>query len=217
LRGVERVGYYNIEKYEYIRNWIKEYREREKPLQIHEFFQKVFLEILLSNEVSEKDVIEAKKLIDSAESFVNVVSRFNRNASKDFLDVAKKGIKSAESIFELEEKLNGNFVLMSTPVAYLSSPLKSKVMILLSISSNSWTPRSIKEITNIHVLTKTWNENDISEEMEEKNQKHYLAVLIRSLLKRCEDKLITFESMLNANGYENNGILAEYFDEILTQ
>jgi len=68
----------------------------------------------LSNEVSEKDVIEAKKLIDSAESFVNVVSRFNRNASKDFLDVAKKGIKSAESIFELEEKLNGNFVLMST-------------------------------------------------------------------------------------------------------
>jgi len=27
-------------------------------------------------------------------------------------------------------------------------------MILLSISSNSWTPRSIKEITNIHVLTK---------------------------------------------------------------
>jgi len=39
---VERVGYYNIEKYEYIRNWIKEYREREKPLQIHEFFQKVF-------------------------------------------------------------------------------------------------------------------------------------------------------------------------------
>ncbi|HOP92888.1 MAG TPA: hypothetical protein PLP24_05895 [Acetivibrio thermocellus] len=215
---VERVGYYNIEKYEYIRNWIKEYREREKPLQIHEFFQKVFLEILLSNEVSEKDVIEAKKLIDSAESFVNVVSRFNRNASKDFLDVAKKGIKSAESIFELEEKLNGNFVLMSTPVAYLSSPLKSKVMILLSISSNSWTPRSIKEITNIHVLTKTWNENDIyTEEMEEKNQKHYLAVLIRSLLKRCEDKLITFESMLNANGYENNGILAEYFDEILTQ
>jgi len=147
-----------------------------------------------------------------------VVSRFNRNASKDFLDVAKKGIKSAESIFELEEKLNGNFVLMSTPVAYLSSPLKSKVMILLSISSNSWTPRSIKEITNIHVLTKTWNENDIyTEEMEEKNQKHYLAVLIRSLLKRCEDKLITFESMLNANGYENNGILAEYFDEILTQ
>lgn len=190
----------------------------EKPLQIHEFFQKVFLEILLSNEVSQKDIIEAKKLIDSAETFVDVVSRFNRNASKDFLDIAKKGIKSAESIFELEEKLNGNFVLMSTPVAYLSSPLKSKVLILLSISSNNWTPRSIKEITNIHVLTKTWNENDIyTEEMEEQNQKHYLAVLIRSLLKRCEEKLITFESMLSANGYENDGILAEYFDEILTQ
>ena len=181
---VERVGYYNIEKYEYIRNWIKEYKELEKPLDINEFFQKVFLEVLISTEVSQKDILETKKLIDSAKSFVDVVSRFNRNANKDFLDVVRRGIKSGESIFELEEKLSGNFVLMSTPVAYLASSLKSKVTILLSISSSHWTPRSIKEITNIHVLTKTWDVKDIyTEEMEEKNQKHYLAVLIRSLFK----------------------------------
>ncbi|MFZ5988878.1 MAG: UvrD-helicase domain-containing protein [Bacillota bacterium] len=213
---VERVGYYNVEKYEYIRSWIKEYRRREKPLKINEFFQKVFLEILISKEVSQKDILEAKKLIDSAHSFVEVVSRFNRNASKDFLDVVRKGIKSAESIFELEEKLSGNFVLMSTPVAYLASSLESKVTIFTSLSSSNWTPRSIKEITNIHVLTKTWDTNQVyTEEMEEKNQKHYLAVLVRSIFKRCSEKLITFESVLSANGYENDGILADYFDEIL--
>lgn len=214
---VERVGYYNIEKYEYIRNWIKEYKERKKPLDINEFFQKVFLEILISKDVSQKDILEAKKLIDSAQTFVDVVSRFNRNASKDFMDVVRKGIKSAESIFELEEKLSGNFVLMSTPVAYLASSLVSKVTILLSVSSSNWTPRSIKEISNIHVLTKTWDEKEIyTEEMEEANQKHYLAVLIRSLFKRCGERLITFESVLSANGYENDGVLAEYFDEILS-
>lgn len=215
---VERVGYYNIEKYEHIRNWIKEYRKREEPLDINEFFQKVFLEILISTEVSQRDILETKKLIDSAKSFVDVISRFNRNANKDFLDVVRRGIKSGESIFELEEKLEGNFVLISTPVAYLASSLKSKVIILLSLSSSNWTPRSIKEITNIHVLTKTWDVEEIyTEEMEEKNQKRYLAVLIRSLFKRCGEKLITFESALSASGYENDGILSDYFDEILSQ
>lgn len=214
---VERIGYYNIEKYEYIRNWISEYKARPKPLKINEFFQKVFLEILISKEVSQKDILEAKNLIDSAQTFVEVVSRFKRNASKDFLEVVRRGIKSAESIFELEEKLSGDFVLISTPVPYLASSLKSKVTIITSLSSDNWTPRSIKEITNLHVLTKTWDENGVyTEELEEKNQKHYLATLMRALFKRCSDKLITFESMLSANGYENDGILADYFDEIMS-
>ena len=29
------------------------------------------------------------------------------------------------------------------------------------------------------------------------------------------EKVITFESMLSANGYENDGILSEYFDELI--
>lgn len=60
---VERVGYYNIEKYEYIRNWIKEYRELEKPLKINEFFQKVFLEVLISSEVSQRTYLRLKNLL----------------------------------------------------------------------------------------------------------------------------------------------------------
>ena len=45
--------------------------------------------------------------------------------------------------------------------------------------------------------------------------KRYVAVLMRSILKRCGEKVITFESMLSANGYENDGILSEYFDELI--
>lgn len=218
---VERIGYYNVEKYEYIRKWIREYRERANPLPINEFLQKVFLEVLISKEVVEADILQAKNLIDSAQTFVDVVSRFKKNAgvinaSKDFLTMIRGGIKSAESIFEIEEKLEGDVVLLSTPVAYLASSLKNKVVILTSISSNNWTPRSIKELTNAHVLTKTWNPQDVyTEELEEQNQKHYLAVLLRAILKRCREKLITFESHLSASGYENDGVLSEYFDEIL--
>jgi len=44
---VERVGYYNIEKYEYIRNWIKEYREREKPSKYMSFSKRFFRDTLV--------------------------------------------------------------------------------------------------------------------------------------------------------------------------
>jgi hypothetical protein len=214
---VERIGYYNVEKYEYIRAWITEYKARDATLPINEFFQKVFLEILISDEVQETDILQAKNLIDSARTFSDVVSRFNRNASRDFLEMVKSGIKAAESIFEMEENLTGEFVLMSTPVAYLAGSLKRKVVILTSISSSNWTPRCIKELTNAHVLTKTWNIEEIyTEALEEENQKKYLGVLLRAILKRCGEKLITFDSLLSANGHENDGILVEYFDDIFT-
>jgi hypothetical protein len=106
---------------------------------------------------------------------------------------------------------------MATPVVYLASSLKSRITILSGLSSSNWSPRSLKEMTNYHVLTKTWNTSDIyTEEMEERNQKQYLAVIMRAIIKRCSERLITFESNLSANGYENEGILSECFDEIFS-
>jgi hypothetical protein len=156
----ERIGYYNLEKYEYIRSWIEEYRNGEH-LPINEFFQRVFLEILLTGNVNQDDTLQAKKLIDSSKSFVEIVSRFDRNGSRDFLRMLKSGIKGAESIFELEEKISGDYVLLATPVSYLASSLQSKVIILTGTSSENWYPRSIRELTNSHVLTKTWNPKHI--------------------------------------------------------
>jgi len=214
---VERIGYYNVEKYEYIRNWIAEYREMDNSLPINAFLQKVFLEILVSSDISQSDILQAKNLIDSSQTFVEIVSKFpNINADKGFLDMVRSGIKASESIFELEEKFDINAVSLTTAVAFLSCSIDTKVIILTGLSSKNWTPRSIKELTNVHVLTKTWDTNLIyTEQMEEENQKGYLAMLLRALLKRSGKKLVTFESNLSSNGYENDGILSEYFDEIL--
>jgi len=213
---LERIGLQNIEKYDLIKDWISDYKSRETPMPINEFFQKVFLELLISKEATESDLLQVKKLIDIAQSFFNIVTKFKRNASKDFLEMIKGEIKASESILELEEKLDGEFVLISTPKAYLASPINRKVTIITSLSSENWTPRSIKELTNSRVLTKTWDAGmTYTEEIEEKNMNHYVATLIRTIIKRCGEKLITFESNLSASGYENVGILADYFDEIM--
>lgn len=207
------IGESNALKYEYIRNWIIDYKASAVSLPISEFFQKAFLEILISKEIAESEMHKAKNLIEFARDFTDIVARFNRNANKDFLEVVKCGMKSAENIFELEEELDGEFVNLTTPLTYLASSLKNKVIILTSISSKNWSPRSMKELTNPHVLSKTWDTDLIyTEEMEEENQINYLAILMRSILKRCGERLITFESDLSANGFENDGILGDYFN-----
>lgn len=215
---IERVGFRNADKYKYIREWIEEYK-KETPLPINEFFQKVFMEILITNDVTQKDILEAKKLIDSAQNFVDAVARFNRSdPNRDFLDMITNGVKSAESIFEIEEKLLEEAVTLTTPMNYLASSMNSKVVIILSLSSNNWTPRCVKEISNPYVLTKTWIDEDVyTEEIEDKNQRSNLALMMRAILKRCGERLITFESNLSSNGYENDGPLAECFDSILRQ
>jgi hypothetical protein len=212
---IERIGDCNIKKYEYIWSWIFDYKKRENPLQVNQFFQKAFLEIIISREVTAEDIMKTNHFIGSARRFVDVVSRFNHlNANKGFIDMMGGEGIVLESISEIEESLKDETVILSTPAKYLASTLNNKVTILTSISSKNWTPRSIKEMTNMHVLTKTWNINEIyTEELEEKNQKQMLAVMMRAIMKRCSDKLITFQSNLSANGYENDGMLSEYFDE----
>ena len=88
-------------------------------------------------------------------------------------------------------------------VAYLAnSAMKSD-----SSCSTNWTLRSIKIVqlpcAFRHGMSQLYGE------LRTKPDKG-LAVLTRSLLKRCSEKLITFESELSANGFENNGILADF-------
>lgn len=214
---IQRVGYYNAEKYKYISEWIQLYKD-VTPVPIDEFFQKVFMEILLSVTANENDLLAAKNLIDSSTNFRAIVSGFeNINADKSFIEMIRGGVKAAETIFELEEKIEGNSVLISTPVAYLANSLCCKAMIFLDISSNNWTPRSIGEISNYHVLSKTWDVNQIyTEQLENINQMNNLGIIMRLLLKRCSGKVITFESNLSAGGFENNGILSDLISDMLS-
>jgi len=213
---IDKIGYMNISKYEFICDWINNYREQE-PLNMDEFFQKVFVEVLLVYGADEEDIVSIKRLIDSAKNFSESVKRFGTiDVNREFLKMIKNNVKSAESIFEMEEENNENSIIFSTPLTYLSNSLISKYMIIIGLSSDHWLPRCVKELSNPYVLTPTWNEADIySEEIEEKNQKNNLAVIMRALIKRCEEEFITFESRYSGDGYENDGILPEVFKGIL--
>lgn len=217
LPGIgERMGRDSIEKYEYIRQWIRDYRRRGVPLPVGEFLQRAFLEVMLSAEADEKDITEVNHLIDSAVTFEDTVSSFKRNGGRDFLSMIRSGMKAKKNMFETEKQAEEDFVLLSTPTTYLANSLNSKIVVLLSLSSENWMPGSMKELGNTNVLAKTWRVRDIcTEEIEQVNQKHSMAVLLRAIMKRCGEKLMTFEPDLSANALENDGLLSAYFDEIL--
>ena len=214
----ERVGYSNAEKYNKVKSWVEDYRSKSNALPIDVFLQKVFLELILSDAIDADDVLIAKEMIDSSITFVNSVRYFgNLNAGKGFIDMIYSGTKAAESIFSLEERLESDEVLLSTPITYLSGGFSSKVTILAGVSSTNWYYRNKKELTNIRVLTKTWNKDDIyTEEIESENQREFLASALRAIMSSTSDKIIAFESEFAANGNVNNGELAEYFSQFIS-
>lgn len=209
---ISRIGYLNVKRYNFIREWINNYRKSE-PLDIDIFFQRVFIEILLAYGAEEDDIIDIKRLIDSASNFIRSIKRFNTiDANFGFLKMIKNGVKSAESIFDIEERGDNEEVVLCTPMSYLSNSLTHKVILLIGLSSNHWTPRCSKELSNPYVLTCTWLPSDIyTEEIEEENQKKNIAIMIRALIKRCGEKFITFESRYSSDGFENDGVLADLF------
>lgn len=209
---ISRIGYANVKRYNFIREWINNYRENE-PLDIDEFFRRVFIEILLVYGAKEEDIIDIKRLIDSASNFINAVKRFNTiDVNSGFLKMIKNGVKSNESIFDMEERGENEAIILCTPMTYLSNSLSHKVILLLGLSSSHWTPRCAKELSNPYVLTSTWKVGDVyTEEVEEENERKSVAVMIRALMRKCEEKFITFESRYSSDGFENDGILAELF------
>ena len=126
--------------------------------------------------------------------------------------MVKNGVKSAESIFDMEERGGDDEIVLCTPMTYLSNSLEHRVILMIGISSAHWTPRCAKEISNPYVLSPTWNVGDTyTEEIEAENQKKNIAVVLKALIRRCGEKFITFESRYSSDGFENDGMLPTLF------
>ncbi|KXZ39501.1 Superfamily I DNA or RNA helicase [Alkalithermobacter thermoalcaliphilus JW-YL-7 = DSM 7308] len=207
----DRVGDRYIEKYEFIRKWIENYKQGER-LNIDEFFRKVYLEILITLPAGKENINACREIVDSATNFINIISKFEsiKDPNLEFIKFIKSGAKSNESIYTLEERLSSSFVTLATPSTYLASGSYNKIHIWADLGNDMWSPRNVTELENPYVLTKTWNINDIyTEDIEEKNRKRYLNIIFKSLIGRCKDKLYLFDSIYSASGYEQSGILLD--------
>lgn len=213
LNGILDEG--RLKKYRYVTAWIENCKKSPEP-DLDVFMQRALLEIFLELAADEAEINKGKLLIDRAGSFCAVVSRFGRNAVRDFLASAGYGTDVAAAVRYAAESFGEENVVLATPAVYLEHGLKRKVTVICGLSSSNWSPVRARELVNPNVLCAAWKPDEIYTAAHgESDRRRYLADIMRAVVRNCGERLITFESLLSASGYENNGILPEIFDAIL--
>lgn len=203
--------------YTYCLDWISSYKRRGRPMDIGSFFQSALVELFLIGKYAAEDIEKARMLVESADTYCRTTSMFNRNSNKDFIEMAEKLTKASDANVSIGGIYDGESVVFTTPAEYITNPSMKKILVICSLSSRNWAPGRAKELTNHRVLSASWNKDVVySPAEEELDGRRYLAAMMRTLVRKCSERIITFESQLSENGYENDGVLAEIFDGLLT-
>lgn len=203
-----------LKKYLFVTAWISGY-EGAPEEEMGVFLQRALLELFLEGERDETELERAKKLIDRAADFCRTVSRFGRNAGRDFAVSAGSRMDVRAGGYPGSARDSGEAVALATPAVYLKSGLISRVTVICGLSSRYWSSARSRELVNPNVLSAAWEADRIyTTAGGEADRTLYLADVMRAVVRSCGEKLVIFESLLNANGYENSGILPEIFDEL---
>lgn len=197
------------DKYNKIINYIRS--KKSDDVNIYEFLIKFYIDKLLELPKGKENVKICKKIIQESENFTENISLLgiNNNKSKEkiFVEALKSSIKDYYTLLELEDFKDEDLVVLTTPYTYISHNMKNDIQIWLDIGSNMWSMKSEKEISNVHVLKKSFIEGNIyTEDIEEFYKEYYLKNTIYNLLLNTE-KVYAYKSEYTINGYIQEGSL----------
>lgn len=197
------------DKYNEIINYIRS--KKLDDVNIYEFLIKFYIDKLLELPKGKENVKICKKIIQESENFTENISLLgiNNNKSKEkiFIEALKSSIKDFYTLLELEDFKDEDLVVLTTPYTYISHNMKSDIQIWLDIGSNMWSMKSEKEISNVHVLKKSFIEGNIyTDDVEEFYKEYYLNNTIYNLLLNAE-KVYAYKSEYTVNGYIQEGSL----------
>lgn len=197
------------DKYNEIITYIRS--KKLDDVNIYEFLIKFYIDKLLELPKGKENVKICKKIIQESENFTENISLLgiNNNKSKEkiFIEALKSSIKDYYTLLELEDFKDEDLVVLTTPYTYLSHNMKSDIQIWLDIGSNMWSMKSEKEISNVHVLKKSFIEGNIyTDDVEEFYKEYYLNNTIYNLLLNTE-KVYAYKSEYTVNGYIQEGSL----------
>ena len=197
------------DKYNEIINYIRS--KKLDDVNIYEFLIKFYIDKLLELSKGKENVKICKKIIQESENFTENISLLgiNNNKSKEkiFIEALKSSIKDFYTLLELEDFKDEDLVVLTTPYTYISHNMKSDIQIWLDIGSNMWSMKSEKEISNVHVLKKSFIEGNIyTDDIEEFYKEYYLNNTIYNLLLNAE-KVYAYKSEYTVNGYIQEGSL----------
>ncbi|MGL5752755.1 MAG: hypothetical protein ACRCXT_19610, partial [Paraclostridium sp.] len=90
---------------------------------------------------------------------------------------------------------------------YIAHNMKTPIQIWIDIGSNLWSMKGEKEISNIHVLKKSFLDNQVyTDEIEDSYKRYYLFNTIYNLLLNTKH-VYAYKSEYTVNGYIQESIL----------
>lgn len=224
ILGVNRIQAFKIfkNKYEHdsyldILKYINS--KKESKLKISEFLIQFYIDKMLNLNDGKKNVQICKNIINESEIFTENISLLNLDKNKDkekiFIEALKSTINDYYSGSDIDRLNDSNKVLITTPYFYISSNIQRPIQLWVDIGSNAWNMKIEKDISNVVVLRKSFNENKIyTDDMEDVYKKYYLYNMIYNLLKNAK-RVYAYKSEYTVNGYIQEGILYSLLLKIL--
>ena len=204
-----------IELVEYIKTY------KNENIQIYEFLIKFYIDKMLPLKDGKKNIRIFKNIIQESETFTENINYLNLDNEKTkehiFIDVLKNNIKDYYLSKEIEEIKDDDGVIISTPYSFISSNINRQIQLWIDIGSNAWNMKIEKDISNVIILRKSFDENRIyTDEMEENYKKYYLYNMIYNLLDSATN-VYAYKSDYTVNGYMQESMLYGLILKILNK
>ncbi|MGB6128153.1 MAG: UvrD-helicase domain-containing protein [Psychrilyobacter sp.] len=202
----KRIPQQNIEKYDKIRGI---FNEIPKDIELYDFFETIYIELIAGEEKFFKNIKGCRELIDSSKKFIETLHNFEniKDLNYEFIKFLRDGAKASESLIELDERLNGEYLSISTPYAYINSGRDSKYQIWTDIRNKNFIPDTKNILQNSWVLSKTWKGNRFSIEDQFYIEKINTMGILRRLMKSCHGDIFVYGSKYSSGSHGQGGLL----------
>lgn len=181
--------------------------KKKSDIKIHEFLIQFYIDKMLGLKEGKKNVELCKKIITESESFSESISLLGKREEKIFIEALKTTINDYYSVIDIEELKSKDKIAITTPYSYISSNIDRSIQIWVDIGSNAWNMKIEKDISNLIVLRKSFEEKKVyTNEMEEYYKKYYLYNTVYNLLLNA-NKIYAYKSEYTINGYIQESML----------
>lgn len=152
----------NMDEHSQYRDILQYIEEKKKSdLKIHEFLIQFYIDKMLSLKDGKKNVGLCKKIIAESESFSESLSLLGMKKEEIFIEALKTAINDYYSVVDIEELKSKDKIVITTPYSYIASNIDRSIQIWVDIGSNAWNMKIEKDISNLIVLRKSFEEKNL--------------------------------------------------------
>ena len=195
--------------------------KRKQDIKIEEFLIRFYIDKMLNLKYGKDNVKICKQIIQDSDTFTKNIALLgldtNKEKEKIYIEALKTTINDYYSVVDIDELTSSDNVLITTPYSYISYGMTRPIQIWVDIGSNAWNMKIEKDISNLIVLRKTFEEKKVfTDTMEESYKKYYLYNMIYNLVNNAKE-VYAFKSEYTVNGYIQESILYSLLLKLLNR